>query len=129
MVYDREGRKLWIVEDTGRHTPVGSWEEVDKRPRRADLPDWWLVRHGHQARLRRQVPGGVRHGHRQVCRQRWWNWRRRRQFPRGRRRWRRADQDQERTGKDEHPGQDRKRAAQVVQGRRGGQDTATAKVA
>ena len=43
MVYDREGRKLWIVEDTGRHTPVGSWDEISKRPRRADLPDWWLV--------------------------------------------------------------------------------------
>jgi hypothetical protein len=43
MVYDREGRKLWIVEDTGKNKPVGSWEEVEKRPRRADLPDWWLV--------------------------------------------------------------------------------------
>lgn len=43
MVYDREGRKLWIVEDTGKHKPVGSWEEITKRPRRPDLPDWWLI--------------------------------------------------------------------------------------
>jgi len=43
MVYDREGRKLWIVEDTGRHKPVESWEEVSKRPRRAGLPDWWVM--------------------------------------------------------------------------------------
>jgi len=43
MVYDREGRKLWIVEDTGKHKPVGSWEEISKRPRRPDLPDWWVV--------------------------------------------------------------------------------------
>jgi len=43
MAYDREGRKLWLVEDTGKHKPVGSWEEISKRPRRADLPDWWLV--------------------------------------------------------------------------------------
>lgn len=43
MVYDREGRKLWIVEDTGRHKPVGSWDELEKRLRRADLPDWWVI--------------------------------------------------------------------------------------
>lgn len=43
MVYDREGRKLWIVDETGAHRSIESWDEIAKRPRRADLPDWWVV--------------------------------------------------------------------------------------
>lgn len=42
MIYDREGRTLWIADETGRRRPATTWDEVNRMPRGTGMPDWWL---------------------------------------------------------------------------------------
>lgn len=42
MIYDRDGKTLWIADETGNRRPAESWDELKRMPRGAGIPDWWL---------------------------------------------------------------------------------------
>jgi len=43
MLQDSQGRRLWIVDERGRHAPVFSSKDIQTRPRGGGEPDWWVV--------------------------------------------------------------------------------------
>jgi hypothetical protein len=51
MLTDSQGRRLWVVDEFGRHTPVESHKDIQSRPRGGAEPDWWV-----QADARRGDP-------------------------------------------------------------------------
>ena len=43
MLTDSQGRRLWVVDEFGSHTPVESHKDIQSRPRGGAGPDWWVV--------------------------------------------------------------------------------------